>query len=80
MTANDLLRHIRRNGGKEKRQTGSHVICELPDHSEIVIPQHNHKDLGKGLACKILKALALAGIPYAVWVVMPYVAKTLGLV
>lgn len=67
MKAKDLIKHVEKRGGRVLRQAGSHVICELPNHAEVVIPDHGHKDLGKGLCCKLLKMLAAAGIPYAVW-------------
>ena len=54
-SAKDLVRFLRKQGYKEVRQTGSHLVLDHPTRGIIVIPVHRGKDLGKGLFLRILK-------------------------
>ncbi|MBZ5564444.1 MAG: type II toxin-antitoxin system HicA family toxin [Acidobacteriia bacterium] len=53
-TAKDLLRFLRRQGYREKRQTGSHLILEHPTRRMLVIPVHKG-DIPRGLFLQVLK-------------------------
>ena len=54
-------------GAEEERQTGSHKIVRLPNGKYVSVPCHSH-ELGKGLRCKIIKAMLAAGLTiFTVW-------------
>lgn len=53
-TAQELLRFLRKQGYREKRQSGSHLILVHPNHRMLVIPIHRG-DLPRGLFLRILK-------------------------
>jgi len=53
-TARDLVRFLRRQGYRQARQAGSHLILVHPTRPMQVIPVH-HGDLPKGLFLRILK-------------------------
>ncbi len=53
-TAQELLRFLRKNGYREKRQSGSHLILVHPERRMLVIPIHRG-DLPRGLFLRILK-------------------------
>ena len=53
-TAQELLRFLRRQGYREKRQTGSHLILVHPTRRMLVIPVHRG-DIPRGLFLRILK-------------------------
>jgi len=50
-----------RQGCKVIRQTGSHLIIELPNGDHESIPQHR-RELRRGLRAKIVKHLLAAGL------------------
>ena len=52
----ELLRILKRDGWLEIRQSGSHVIMQHPQRStQLTVPNHGTKEIGKGLQQKILK-------------------------
>jgi len=53
-TAKALLRFLRKQGYKEQRQTGSHIILKHPTRPILVVPFHR-EDLPRGLYLRILK-------------------------
>ncbi len=53
-TARDLVRFLRRQGYRQVRQAGSHLILEHSSRRMQVIPVHRG-DLPKGLFVRILK-------------------------
>lgn len=61
MKSSELLKRLRRGGFKFLRQAkGSHEIWHHPQTGvEIVVPNHGAKEVGKGLAEKILKDAGL---------------------
>jgi len=60
MKSTELLRMVERAGWIVVRQEGSHRILKHPERKEtIVIPFHASKEVGKGLANKILKQAGL---------------------
>jgi len=56
MSSNELLKILLSDGWYIARQSGSHAIMRHQvKSSQIVIPIHQGKDLGKGLVKAILK-------------------------
>lgn len=53
-TVRELLRFLKRQGYREVRQSGSHLILEHAERQMVVIPMHRG-DLPKGLLLRILK-------------------------
>lgn len=53
-TAQKLLRFLRKQGYREKRQTGSHLILAHPTRRMLVVPVHKG-DIPRGLFLQILK-------------------------
>jgi predicted RNA binding protein YcfA (HicA-like mRNA interferase family) len=53
-TAKELLRFLRRQGYRAKRQTGSHLILIHPTRRMLVRPVHGG-DIPRGLLLRILK-------------------------
>ena len=49
---------VRRNGWEKWRQSGSHVIYRKGDRT-YPVPYHKGKEVGKGLAGKIIKDMKL---------------------
>lgn len=58
MKYDEIHRRIIRNGWKELRQSGSHVIY-IKDGRTYPVPYHGGKELGKGLERKINKEMEL---------------------
>ena len=60
MKSSDLLRQLKKDGWYEIRQSGSHKILVHPTKEGFVpYPAHGSKEIGKGLAEKILKQAGL---------------------
>jgi predicted RNA binding protein YcfA (HicA-like mRNA interferase family) len=53
-TAKELLRFLRKQAYREKRQTGSHLILVHPTRRMLVVPMHKG-DIPRGLFLQILK-------------------------
>jgi predicted RNA binding protein YcfA (HicA-like mRNA interferase family) len=53
-TAKKLLKFLHRQGYREKRQTGSHLILKHPTRRMLVLPFHRG-DIPRGLFLQILK-------------------------
>jgi predicted RNA binding protein YcfA (HicA-like mRNA interferase family) len=53
-TAQELLRFLRKQGFREKRHTGSHLILVHPTRRMLVVPVHKG-DIPRGLFLRILK-------------------------
>jgi len=59
MKSSELVRKFRQAGWTEIRQTGSHLIFKHPITKETVpVPFHGTKEVGTGLAKKLLKKLS----------------------
>lgn len=58
-TAQKLLRFLRKQGYREKRQTGSHFILVHPTRRMLVVPVHKG-DVPRGLFLQILKDAGFA--------------------
>jgi mRNA interferase HicA len=57
---NELIRILQKDGWFVIRQTGSHLIMKHSSKSgQVNCPNHGSKEIGKGLAIKILKEAGL---------------------
>jgi predicted RNA binding protein YcfA (HicA-like mRNA interferase family) len=60
MKSSELVRMFERAGWIEIRQTGSHKIFKDPKTGDTIpVPYHGSKEVGTGLANKILKKAGL---------------------
>jgi predicted RNA binding protein YcfA (HicA-like mRNA interferase family) len=60
MKTSELIKMLTTAGWEEVRQKGSHKIFRHPNHpSNISVPEHGKKDLGKGLVKAILREAGL---------------------
>lgn len=55
MTADEIIKALKKIGFEQIRQKGSHVRLKHPDNRIVTIPVHTGKILGKGLLRKILR-------------------------
>lgn len=60
MKTSELIRLLQRDGWIVVSQAGSHKKYEHPTKKgQIIVPDHGAKEVGKGLAFKILKQAGL---------------------
>ena len=57
LSANELIKILRKMGFEEIRQRGSHKYFKHPDGKSTVIPVHSGKDIGRGLLRKIINEI-----------------------
>ena len=58
MKSSELVRKFEKAGWVAVRQTGSHIMFKSPKTREVVpVPFHGSKEVGTGLAKKLLKKL-----------------------
>lgn len=56
VTAREIISFLKAQGFVEERQSGSHLTLWHPErHVAATIPVHPGRDLGRGLAIRILK-------------------------
>ena len=56
MKYSELIRLLKQEKWYEVNQTGSHIKMKHPERTgSIIVPNHGAKEVGKGLAAKILK-------------------------
>jgi predicted RNA binding protein YcfA (HicA-like mRNA interferase family) len=55
VTADEIIKALRKIGFEKVRQKGSHVRLKHSDNRIVTIPLHTGKILGKGLLKKILR-------------------------
>lgn len=55
VTADKIIKALKKIGFEEVRQKGSHLRLKHPDNRVVTIPVHTGKILGKGLLKKILR-------------------------
>ena len=55
-----LAKRAEKGGGVIKRQCGSHIVVETPNHSIVSIPAH--RELGTGIYLKCVKMLMAGGV------------------
>lgn len=60
VSGEELARFLRRQGFRNLRQDGSHLILLGPRGTQVVVPQHGGRDLGRGLALSVLKQAGYA--------------------
>jgi predicted RNA binding protein YcfA (HicA-like mRNA interferase family) len=61
VTANELVRFLKKKGFQEDRQKGSHLTLRHPDKKvSVTIPVHTGCDLGRGLVRRILADCGLS--------------------
>jgi predicted RNA binding protein YcfA (HicA-like mRNA interferase family) len=57
---NELIRILKKDGWIVIRQSGSHLIMVHPEKKgQVNCPNHGSKEIGKGLAIKIMKEAGL---------------------
>jgi predicted RNA binding protein YcfA (HicA-like mRNA interferase family) len=54
VSGEELLRFLLRRGFVVFRITGSHYVLVGPNGEQVVVPVHRGRDLGRGIAVKIL--------------------------
>lgn len=59
MTAQEMIRYLKRNGFKVKSQNGSHIKMRNDITGKTVIVPYHSKDLKKGMEQAILKQAGL---------------------
>ena len=57
LSANELIKILRKMGFEEIRQRGSHKYFKHPDGRSTVVPVHPGNDLGRGLLRKIINEI-----------------------
>lgn len=57
LSAEELIRILRKMGFDEIRQKGSHKYFKHPDGRATVVPIHPRRDIGRGLLRKILREI-----------------------
>lgn len=60
ITADKIIKALKKIGFEEVRQKGSHLRLKHPDNRVVTIPVHTGKILGKGLLKKILRDVDLS--------------------
>ena len=55
LTAQELVKVLKKLGFEFKRQEGSHMFFEHPDGRTTVIPNHPSEEIDRGLLNKIVK-------------------------
>lgn len=56
VTAQELVRFLKAQGFTEDRQSGSHLTLWHKDRQiTVTVPMHTGRDIGRGLAIRILK-------------------------
>ncbi|MBX7255843.1 MAG: type II toxin-antitoxin system HicA family toxin [Candidatus Hydrogenedentes bacterium] len=56
LTAQELVRFLRKQGFVEDRQSGSHLtLWHEEKKTAVTVPIHSHCDLGRGLTARILR-------------------------
>lgn len=59
LSANELIRILKKMGFEEIRQKGSHKYFKHPDGRATVVPVHQGKDIGRGLLRRILNEIEI---------------------
>jgi predicted RNA binding protein YcfA (HicA-like mRNA interferase family) len=65
LTAQELVRFLKKQGFVEDRQTGSHLTLRHEVRKvSVTIPVHSAVDIGRGLALRILKDAGFSADDY----------------
>ena len=62
MTRSEIIKLLKKSGWVLRGQKGSHHIYTHPQHSGHISVPHPKKDMGVGLAHKLLKQAGLKGV------------------
>lgn len=65
----EFIKYAKKQGASTEPAKGSHVKLRT-ENGVVIIPDHNGKDLGKGLRFAIIKQLAAIGITLFVGLVI----------
>jgi len=57
LSANELIKILRKMGFEEIRQRGSHKYFKHPDGRSTVVPVHPGMEIGRGLLRKIINEI-----------------------
>ncbi|MDO8740984.1 MAG: type II toxin-antitoxin system HicA family toxin [Candidatus Woesearchaeota archaeon] len=57
LSAQELIRFLKKKGFEEIRQHGSHKYFKHSDGRATIVPVHSGKDIGRGLLKKILNEI-----------------------
>ena len=60
LSAQELIRILKKMGFEEIRQRGSHKYFKHPDGRATVVPMHSGRDIGKGLLKSILNEIDIS--------------------
>ena len=60
LSAQELIRILRKMGFEEIRQRGSHKYLRHPDGRATVVPVHSRTDISRGLLKKILNEIEVS--------------------
>lgn len=60
LSAEELIRILKKLGFEEIRQKGSHRFFRHPDGRSTVVPVHSGRDIGRGLLRKRLNEIELS--------------------
>ncbi|MBI2144978.1 type II toxin-antitoxin system HicA family toxin [Candidatus Woesearchaeota archaeon] len=60
LSAEELIRILKKLGVEEIRQKGSHRFFRHPDGRSTVVPVHSGRDIGRGLLRKRLNEIELS--------------------
>ncbi|HJX05912.1 MAG TPA: type II toxin-antitoxin system HicA family toxin [Candidatus Nanoarchaeia archaeon] len=60
LSAQELIRILRKMGFEEIRQRGSHKYLRHPDGRATVVPVHSGNDISRGLLKKILNEIEVS--------------------
>ncbi len=55
VSSEELRRFLLKRGFRVLHQRGSHLLLIGPKGEQVVIPMHGGRDLGRGMAVKVLK-------------------------
>ena len=59
LSAQELIRILKKMGFQEIRQRGSHKYFKHPDGRVTVVPDHSGREIGRGLLKKILNEIGV---------------------
>lgn len=60
LSAEELIRILKKMGFKEIRQRGSHRYFKHPDGRATVVPMHPGRDIGRGLLRNIIREIEIS--------------------
>ena len=55
VSANELVRFLRDQGFVDRHRSGSHLTLLHPDGRRVTVSMHGGRDMGRGVAARILR-------------------------